>query len=86
MGKSKELYMEIAKVSMFRVDYDNLPKDIKDQMKLTSIDDQEEYPEDLYWYNYNRISSRAYRNKKNRAYDLRHGRAKIVKREIKKTD
>ena len=83
MARQKELYMEVAKVSMQRQLYDSLPTKLKEEMELTSVTvDDYPYQDDVYWQELNRISAKAYKKKKAHEYDLRNG---IVKPKKEKT-
>lgn len=83
MARSKEQYMEMAKVSMQRKLYDSLPAKLKEQMELTIVTvDDYPYQEDIYWQELNKIAAKAYKKKKKHEYDLRNGIVKIKKEEL----
>lgn len=72
MARSKELYMEIAKIEMAKKDYDSLPLNIREQMDLKSIYVPDfPYKEDEDWVKLNKESGKLYRKLKDYEFKLR---------------
>lgn len=72
MARSKELYMEIAKIEMAKKAYDSLPLSIREQMDLKSIYVPDfPYKEDEDWVKLNKESGKLYRKLKDYEFKLR---------------
>jgi len=74
MERSKDMFMdERIRLEIKKEHYEQIPKDLREQFLIKSIDvPSPEYIKDIKWCELKKEADKAYKNLKDREFQLRH--------------